>query len=111
MEVDIENRESLEEYLVATGHLQANENWTARILRGGVSNKAVLFSRHRDKAVWVIKQALGKLRVQADWYCDPSRLLVEYKAMQWLGEVLPEGAVPKPIFMDKNPIHHGHDSH
>ena len=101
MEVDIEDLQSLEQYLIRSGQLQSGGKWSAKILSGGVSNKAILFSQPENRIEWVIKQALAKLRVQTDWYCDPGRLLVEYKGMQWLSEVLPEGAVPKPVFMDK----------
>ncbi len=99
MTVDIENIESLVPYLRDRNVLDPHGNCSIQILRGGVSNKAVILSRDQGEDI-VIKQGLHKLRVDKTWYCDPKRLKVEYTAMQWLFNVLEKGSIPKPLFWD-----------
>jgi tRNA A-37 threonylcarbamoyl transferase component Bud32 len=47
----------------------------------------------------VIKQALEKLRVEADWFSDPSRIHREALGLRWFAQLVP-GAVPELIFED-----------
>jgi len=67
-------------------------------LPGGVSSLVlkVTLGEHR----WIVKQALPKLKVEADWYCDPSRNLLEAKAIRLFSSFLPEGSVPKIVYHD-----------
>lgn len=100
MPVDIEDKNSLQIFLQDLGKIEPHERCAMQILKGGVSNKTVLFTREKGEQ-WVIKQALSKLRVAQDWYCGPERLKIEFEGMKWLTEVLPEGYVPQPVFYNE----------
>lgn len=52
-----------------------------------------------DGAV-VVKQALPKLRVEADWPFDPMRTRIECECIGYLNEVLPRGTVPEVLALD-----------
>ncbi len=67
-------------------------------LGGGVSNHVYLVEAEGLRCV--AKQALGKLRVEQDWYCSRSRIHSEAAAMRALGRALPAGAVPALLFED-----------
>ncbi len=95
--LDIENRDELLEYLKNTERITSDEQPTSTVLQGGVSNKTVLLERATE--AWVIKQALPKLRVQADWYSDPSRIHREAVGLRYLSQLFP-AYVPHFIFED-----------
>ncbi len=97
--MDIEDKHLLQNYLSDTHNISISDSDGYQILRGGVSNKAILYSGKAGN--WVIKQGLSKLRVKADWFSSPARLKIEAKAIQWLGAFLPEHAVPDLIFFDE----------
>lgn len=97
--VDVENAEDLTKYLAERKLIGARERPRVRTLTGGVSNRTVLVERQGGES-WVIKQALPKLRVDVDWFCDPSRAHVETEGLKWLGENLPAGWVPEFVFED-----------
>lgn len=101
MPVNIEDINSLPIFLQDLGKIEPREKCFMQILKGGVSNKTILFTRGNGEQ-WVIKQALTKLRVAQDWYCGQERLEIEFKGMQWLSAVLPEGCVPKPVFFNES---------
>lgn len=101
--LDIEQPDSLIVYLKATGRIGDAERPTITVLTGGVSNRVVLVKRITGEA-WVIKQALPKLRVAADWFSNPDRIRREALALQWLKELAPSGSVPAFVFED--PTHH-----
>lgn len=100
MWVDIEDKYSLLNYLHKQGRLKESEDFIMHKLGGGVSNKAVLIQLISGDE-WVLKQALSKLRVQQDWFCDEERIVIEYKGLEWLSSVLPPQSVPKPVFFDE----------
>jgi 5-methylthioribose kinase len=97
--VDIENANDLLRYLRESERIGKEETPTFRTLRGGVSNKTVLLQRP-DGSRWVLKQALPKLRVQADWFSDPARIRVEANALRYLPLVTPANTIPKLLFED-----------
>lgn len=72
-----------------------------RTLAGGVSNKTVLVERAGGEA-WVLKQALPKLRVKADWFSDPARIRREALALQWLPQLAPAGSITPLVFEEPN---------
>jgi 5-methylthioribose kinase len=98
--VDIENADDLLRYLRETNRIGKDETPTLRTLRGGVSNKTVLL-RRAGGAAWVLKQALPKLRVQADWFSDPARIAVEANALRYLPLVTPANTIPRLLFEDR----------
>jgi 5-methylthioribose kinase len=94
--VDIEQAAELVAYLKVRG---CGEPASIQVLAGGVSNRTVLVQWPNGEA-WVMKQALAKLRVKADWYSDPARIHREALGLQWMGTLLPEAA-PALIFEDE----------
>lgn len=100
MVVDIEKADDLLRYLREADRIGKDETPTFCTLRGGVSNKTVLLKR-ADGARWVLKQALSKLRVQADWFSDPARIRVEADALRYLPLVAPANTIPKLLFQDQ----------
>jgi 5-methylthioribose kinase len=68
-------------------------------LGGGVSNTVLLIETNGRR--FVLKQALGKLRVQDDWFSDRERIFRESAAMRWLAPYLPSGSVPEILFEDR----------
>jgi aminoglycoside phosphotransferase (APT) family kinase protein len=48
----------------------------------------------------VLKQALKKLIVQADWFSDVVRIHREHEVMQAIPGIMPEGAVPEVVLTD-----------
>ncbi|HEX4793405.1 MAG TPA: phosphotransferase [Humisphaera sp.] len=101
--LDIEDIPSLLQYLRASHRISTNEQPKITLLAGGVSNRTVLVERPTGES-WVLKQALEKLRVKADWFSDPRRIEREALGMQRLAEFAPPGAITRLIFLD--PQHH-----
>lgn len=102
-DLDIEDPEALVAYLRAAGRIDAAERPRMSRLRGGVSNRTVLVERSGGES-WVLKQALGKLRVQVDWFCSPERVHREALGLSWLGRLAPAGTIPALVFEDQE--HH-----
>jgi len=69
-------------------------------LGGGVSNTVLLVES--DTRRFVIKQALGKLRVKQEWLADQSRIFRESAALRQLSEYLPDGSLPEVLFEDRD---------
>ena len=101
--LDIERRDACRSYLISAGHARRGELIEHRPLSGGVSSRTVLVT-FTDGRRWVLKQALAKLRVAADWFSDPSRVHREALGMRVLGELAPPGSIPRLIFDDET--HH-----
>ena len=101
--LDIENRDELQRYLERNfTRAEEYEIREFRVLAGGVSSRTVLVD-FGFGARWVLKQALAKLRVQADWFSDPRRVHREALGMRVLADLVP-GSVPRLIFDDET--HH-----
>jgi 5-methylthioribose kinase len=103
MRIDIENFDALKEYLIDEELIFHNTEIHFHQLTGGVSNRTLLVEIDGVET-WVIKQALEKLRVKADWYSEPARIHQEALALQWLPKITPQGTIPQYIFED-------HDEH
>lgn len=76
---------------------QGIESRDVKELGGGVSNAVLLV----DDA-FVMKQSLGKLRVEQDWFSDRERIHRECEAIRMLHEDLPAGSVPSIVFEDRD---------
>jgi len=100
--LDIEDHVALLRYLRAAGHIDRDARPHMRTLTGGVSNRTVMV-QFEDSRGWVLKQALPKLRVQVDWFCDPARIEREGAGVRAFGQLTP-GHVPQVIFEDRD--HH-----
>jgi 5-methylthioribose kinase len=68
-------------------------------LGGGVSNTVLLVETGGGRMV--LKQSLGKLRVEQDWFSDRERIFREAEAMRALAPHLPTGGVPEILFEDR----------
>ena len=100
MEFDIEDFDALRGYLTERRHIGPGEPVDFEKLLGGVSNRTVKVKWAGGQG-WVLKQALGKLRVDADWFSSPERIGVEAKALRWLNQMAPAGTTPSFLFEDK----------
>jgi 5-methylthioribose kinase len=98
--VNIESSSELADYLCLSGRAVSRDCVFSRVLSGGVSNRTVLVHLSGGER-WVMKQALGKLRVAVDWFSSPERIHREAEGMRWLAGLAPEGTVPRLIFEDK----------
>lgn len=96
--LNIEDHERLLPYLIRKGVLTDPEATRCQNLKGGVSNRTVLVMRATGTNL-VVKQALRKLRVQADWFSAPERIHREYLALGVYRRLLP-GQAPRPVFQD-----------
>ncbi|MGH9659503.1 MAG: phosphotransferase family protein, partial [Bryobacteraceae bacterium] len=67
-------------------------------LGGGVSNRVWLVETPRERLV--LKQALGRLRVEEEWLSDRARVFRESAALKALAPCLPAGSVPLVLFED-----------
>jgi len=97
--LDIEQPVLLLNYLRDRGVIGTNEAITTRALTGGVSNRTVLVERPGGDA-WVVKQALAKLRVAADWFSSPERIHREAAGLRWLESLAPPGTTTRLVFED-----------
>ena len=66
---------NLPDYLWEHGLLKRDSDFQIRELGGGVSNIVLLVEA--DGLRWVVKQSLGKLRVEADWRSSRERIFRE----------------------------------
>jgi 5-methylthioribose kinase len=101
--LDIEQPAALLAFLRRAGHITPNETPEIRVLAGGVSNRTVLVQRAGGEA-WVLKQALGKLRVPSDWFSSPERIHREALGLRFLPQLAPPGTTTPLVFED-------HDHH
>lgn len=74
-------------------------DWTVSELGGGVSNTVLLVEAGTTR--FILKQALGKLRVAEDWFSDRQRIFRESAALRALVPHLSAGAVPEVLFEDR----------
>jgi hypothetical protein len=99
--LDIERPGELVRYLREHGRVAADEEPRIVPLSGGVPNRTVLVERANGEQ-WVVKQALEKLRVAADWYCSPQRIEREALGLRWLAELAPPGSITSYLFDDRD---------
>lgn len=95
--------ENAAEILHARGHLPSYTDILVHELSGGVSN--AVFLVETPECRFVVKQARGKLRVQADWQCSVERIWREMEALQTIGALLDawrgtSTAVPRILWRD-----------
>jgi hypothetical protein len=97
--LDIEQPHLLITYLRDAGRIGSTEQPKLHNLAGGVSNRTVLVERPTGE-VWVLKQALTKLRVPVDWFSSPERIHRESLGLRWLTQLAPAGTIPSFVFED-----------
>ncbi|MCC7491714.1 MAG: phosphotransferase [Fimbriimonadaceae bacterium] len=86
----------LRSLLLAAGLLTAEQPFTWELLGGGISNDVVAVEV--DGVGFVLKRALPKLRVAADWRSDVTRIHREATCQRWLQQVLRPGEVPAVVW-------------
>ncbi|MBL8213185.1 MAG: phosphotransferase [Bryobacterales bacterium] len=89
----------------AAAYLAAQEQVATADLRitplgGGVSNHVLLIESPRRRAV--VKQSLGKLRVEQDWFSRRDRIWREAEALRALPAMMPAGSVPTLLWEDRD---------
>lgn len=95
--VDISNKEELTEYLKAKELINEADGYSINYCNGGVSG-TVAFVYAGDKPM-IIKQALAQLKTKEIWFCDPTRMKIEYESNTIYNQLMPENA-PKVYFYD-----------
>jgi 5-methylthioribose kinase len=98
--LDIEQADQLAAYMRRNGHIHPGEAIVSRVLAGGVSNRTVLVERS-DGDIWVLKQALPKLRVAVEWFSSPMRIHREALGLRWLERLAPPGTTVPLRFEDQ----------
>ncbi len=73
--------------------------WRITTLPGGVSNTVLL--AESDAHRLVLKQSLGRLRVEQDWFADRTRIHREWAALRALAPHFPPGSLPSVLFEDR----------
>jgi 5-methylthioribose kinase len=97
--MNIEATAELLDYLRRHRRVRDTESPRLTVLAGGVSNRTVLVERDAGPD-WVLKQALAKLRVAADWFSSPERIHREALGLRWLSQLAPAGSIPQFVFED-----------
>ncbi len=82
--------------------LMASRACTVVRSRGVASDVAIV--RDEDGREIVVKQALPKLKVAADWRCDPARSSQEVEALRVAPALLGSGVVPQVFCGSMPPI-------
>jgi 5-methylthioribose kinase len=91
--------EDVRRYMLAHGWIAADTPVRIEALSGGVSNQ--LWKIAGPDFRWVMKQALPKLKVRADWYSDVRRIERERAAMVALAPLLGAESVPQVLYADE----------
>jgi aminoglycoside phosphotransferase (APT) family kinase protein len=94
----LDRKEEVIEYLKLEGLIQFNDHARVEHLSGGVSCRVWKVTVNANR--WVIKQALEKLDVKADWFSDVERIHREHEVMKQLELVIPDCNIPKILHVD-----------
>ncbi len=90
---------SVVDHLRSRGLVGEGEAVRVRSLGGGVSN--VVLAVDTESARFVVKQALPRLRVDAEWFADPARTATEGRALRIAAAIVP-GSVPGVVDLDES---------
>ena len=85
-------------YLVDSGITAVMDEPIIEQMTGGVSCRTWKIIIKNNQ--WVIKQALEKLKVKAEWYSDVQRIHREHEVMEALDGLVPAGTIPKVLYKD-----------
>lgn len=88
----VEHPTHIVRFLVEKGLVGEADEIVATSLTGGVSND--VFAITAPGLDVVVKQALSKLRVDADWFASPARISTEARALEIAGAILPDNVPP-----------------
>src|SRR4051794_1287477 len=93
--------ETAADYLREAGRVPAGRGVSVRALGWGVSN-VVMRVDVEGEAPFVLKQARERLRTRAHWVSRLERIWTETAALEVLAAVLPEGTVPRVLFIERD---------
>jgi aminoglycoside phosphotransferase (APT) family kinase protein len=94
----LDSIEEVKKYLIKEGLVSSEDKVHVEYLSGGVSCRVWKIVRDKDR--WVIKQALEKLDVKADWFSDVERIHREHHVMKQIELIVPDSNVPKVLHVD-----------
>lgn len=94
----LDSIEEVKKYLIKEGLVSSEDKVHVEYLSGGVSCRVWKIVRNKDR--WVIKQALEKLDVKADWFSDVERIHREHHVMKQIEHIVPDSNVPKVLHTD-----------
>jgi 5-methylthioribose kinase len=92
--------ETAADYLREAGRVPGDAVVTVRALGWGVSN-VVMRVEVEGRPSFVLKQARERLRTRAHWVSRLDRIWTEHAALECLAPLLPAGAVPEVLFVDR----------
>ncbi len=94
----LDSKEQVITYLDHAGLKKETDGARIEHLSGGVSCRVWKVCVNNER--WVMKQALEKLDVKADWFSDVERIHREHKVMKQLDLVIPDCNIPKILHVD-----------
>lgn len=94
---DLLTPDSVGPYLAKRGLIEPGVKVESVELTGGISN--VVLAVKGDKARFVVKQSLPRLRVKDDWPAKRERAITEAEALRFVAQITP-GAVPEVLDCD-----------
>jgi len=100
----LDSLEKVKKYLILEGLVYPEDEVQIVHLPGGVSCRVWKITRNNDQ--WVLKQALEKLDVEADWFSDVERIHREHEVMYQIERIIPDSDMPKILHVDyKNHVY------
>lgn len=91
------------DHLPSSGTLSADDGCANVVhetaLDGGVSSDIRIVCT--PQGTQVVKRALGKLRVKADWFSDPARSSIEAAGLRAIAALLGQSHVPRILWVDE----------
>lgn len=94
----LDSFEKVKKYLIIEGLVLPEDELQVQHLPGGVSCRVWKINRNKDQ--WVLKQALEKLDVEADWHSDVERIHREHEVMHQLIQIIPDSPIPQILHVD-----------
>jgi len=96
--MELDSFEKVKKYLIIEGLVHFDDEVHVAHLPGGVSCRVWKIIRNSDQ--WVLKQALPKLDVEADWFSDVERIHREHEVMQQIDLFVSDSKLPKVLHVD-----------
>jgi aminoglycoside phosphotransferase (APT) family kinase protein len=96
--MELDSFEKVKQYLIIEDLVHFDDEVHVAHLPGGVSCRVWKIIRNTDQ--WVLKQALPKLDVEADWFSDVERIHREHEVMQQIDLLVPDSKIPKVLHVD-----------
>ena len=94
----LDSAHTVKSYLIRENIITGKDEPLIERLSGGVSCE--VWKVHHGEYKWVLKQALERLNVKADWYADIERIHREHEVMEALHGILPEKVIPAVVYKD-----------